>query len=184
MVPRAINARFGEFSTLSAANPPTTHHAPLTESAMLEMDQVLRANELSISLVAAVPAFLIGGALLYFVGRVLTPAPPDPRRDASRSRLAMVDVERSLELLVVDGRGSVGPTMEQVGGFWFRLAVAYIETELLFQRHSGRILRGRENEEWVRLRSDLLALANGTTSADLKLRSAARMLRVYSIYQR
>jgi len=155
-----------------------------TESAMLEMDQVLRANELSISLVAAVPAFLIGGALLYFVGRVLTPAPPDPRRDASRSRLAMVDVERSLELLVVDGRGNVGPTMEQVGEFWFRLAVAYIETELLFQRHSGRILRGRENEEWVRLRSDLLALANGTTSADLKLRSAARMLRVYSIYQR
>jgi len=63
--------------------------------------------------------------------------------------------------------------MEQVGEFWFRLAVAYIETELLFQRHSGRILRGRENEEWLRLRSDLLALANGTTSADLKLRSAA-----------
>ena len=30
MVPRAINARFGEFSTLSAANSPTTHHPPRT----------------------------------------------------------------------------------------------------------------------------------------------------------
>ena len=163
-----------------------------TESAMLEIDQILKANELSISLVAAVPAFLIGGACLYAVGRVLTPAPPDPRREASRSRLAMVDVERSLEFLVVDkrdvGRGggsrAMEPTMEQVGEFWFRLAVAYNETELLFQRHSSRILRGRENEEWIRLRSDLLALANGNTSAELKLRSAARILRVYSIYQR
>lgn len=40
-----------------------------TESAMLEMDQILRANELSISLVAAVPAFLIAGATLYSLGR-------------------------------------------------------------------------------------------------------------------
>ncbi len=40
-----------------------------TESAMLEMDQILRANELSISLVAAVPAFLIAGATLYSIGR-------------------------------------------------------------------------------------------------------------------
>ena len=150
-----------------------------TESAMLEIDQILKANELSISLVAAVPAFVIGGAGLYAVGRVLTPSPPDPRREANQSRLAMVDVERSLEFLVVDQ-----PTLEQIGEFWFRLAVAYNETELLFQRHSGRILRGRENEEWVRLRSDLLALANGNASPDLKLRSAARMLRVYSIYQR
>ena len=150
-----------------------------TESAMLEIDQILKANELSISLVAAVPAFLIGGAGLYAVGRVLTPSPPDPRREANQSRLAMVDVERSLEFLVGEQ-----PTLEQIGEFWFRLAVAYNETELLFQRHSGRILRGRENEEWVRLRSDLLALANGNSSPDLKLRSAARMLRVYSIYQR
>ena len=150
-----------------------------TESAMLEIDQILKANELSISLVAAVPALAIGGAGLYAVGRVLTPLPPDPRREANQSRLAMVDVERSLEFLVVDQ-----PTLEQIGEFWFRLAVAYNETELLFQRHSGRILRGRENEEWVRLRSDLLALADGNASPDLKLRSAARMLRVYSIYQR
>lgn len=35
-----------------------------TEAAMLELDQILRANELSISLVAAVPALAISWGLL------------------------------------------------------------------------------------------------------------------------
>jgi hypothetical protein len=33
------------------------------------MDQILKANELSIQLVAAVPAFLIAGGSLYWLGR-------------------------------------------------------------------------------------------------------------------
>jgi hypothetical protein len=162
-----------------------------TESAMLEIDQILKANELSISLVAAIPAFIIAGACLYTFGRVLTPSAPDPRKEAARSRLAMVDVERSLEYLVLPrtaesisglNTASQGPTSERIGEFWFRLAVAYDETESLFERKS--ILgRTAANEEWVRLRSDLLALASPTPS-EVKLRSAARMLRVYSIYQR
>ena len=40
-----------------------------TASAMLEMDQILKANELSISLVAAVPALLLAGTSLYYLGR-------------------------------------------------------------------------------------------------------------------
>ena len=36
-----------------------------TESAMLEIDQILRANELTISFVAAVPAFIIAGGTLF-----------------------------------------------------------------------------------------------------------------------
>ncbi len=35
----------------------------------VEMDQILKANELSIQLVAAVPAFLIAGGSLYWLGR-------------------------------------------------------------------------------------------------------------------
>lgn len=157
-----------------------------TESAMLEIDQILKANELSISLVAAVPAFIIGGACLYTFGKILTPSPPDPRREASRSRLAMIDVERSLEFLVpAESQSSTEyPTLEQIGNFWFRLAVAFDETEMLFYRHSKGILgRSTTNEEWIRLRSDLLALA-APVSPEVKLRSAARMLRAYSIYQR
>lgn len=164
-----------------------------TESAMLEIDQILKANELSISLVAAIPAFIMGGACLYALGRFLTPSPPDPRREATGSRLAMIDVERSLESLVPENRGTradigdtsaspLAPSLEQIGEFWYRLAVAFDETELLFERHKG-LLRRSANEEWMRLRADMLALASQMTP-EIKLRSAARMLRVYSIYQR
>lgn len=40
-----------------------------TESAMLEIDQLIRANELTISFVAAVPAFIIAGGALYGLSR-------------------------------------------------------------------------------------------------------------------
>eukprot|EP00775_Hariotina_reticulata_P003230 gene3230-3507_t len=53
-----------------------------TEAAMLELDQILRANELSISLVAAVPALLLSGSLLRGLWGLLSPSPPDPRREA------------------------------------------------------------------------------------------------------
>ena len=52
------------------------------ESAMLEIDQILRANELSISLVAAVPAILIAGATLTLLWRLCSPKMPDPKRQA------------------------------------------------------------------------------------------------------
>jgi hypothetical protein len=57
-----------------------------TESAMLEMDQILRANELSLSLVAATPAVLALGAALLALWRWLTPRPPDPRWEAAPCR--------------------------------------------------------------------------------------------------
>lgn len=47
---------------------------------MLELDQILRANELSISLVAAVPAFLVSFGILRAVTRWLTPRAPDVKR--------------------------------------------------------------------------------------------------------
>jgi len=156
-----------------------------TESAMLEIDQILKANELSISLVAAIPAFILGGASLYAIGKTLTPSPPDPRREAVAARLAMIDVERALEALVPpQGQTAHTPSQEQVGEFWFRLAVAYDETESLYQRHKGILRLAASSEEWNQLRGDILSLALPQSEPEVKLRSAARMLRVYSIYQR
>eukprot|EP00798_Chlamydomonas_sp_ICE-L_P010700 gene10700-12400_t len=40
-----------------------------TEATMLELDQILRANELSISIVAAVPALAVGWLLLMAIMR-------------------------------------------------------------------------------------------------------------------
>lgn len=52
------------------------------ESAMLEMDQILKSNELSIALVAAIPALLVAGAVVALIVRWLTPRPPDPLFEA------------------------------------------------------------------------------------------------------
>ena len=52
------------------------------EAAMLQLDQILRANELSIALVAAIPAFIAGGLTIVGLVRWLTPTPPDPKWEA------------------------------------------------------------------------------------------------------
>jgi nuclear-control-of-ATPase protein 2 len=59
-----------------------------TESAMLELDQILRANEVTVALVAAVPSLLIAGGSGYALLRWLTPSPPDRRREALPARRA------------------------------------------------------------------------------------------------
>uniref|UniRef100_A0A7S0RH57 Uncharacterized protein n=1 Tax=Chlamydomonas leiostraca TaxID=1034604 RepID=A0A7S0RH57_9CHLO len=67
-----------------------------TEAAMLEMDQILRANELSLSLMAAVPSLLIGWGVLAALYRWLLPAAPDAKRAAVPCRMAMAALERAL----------------------------------------------------------------------------------------
>jgi len=57
-----------------------------TESAMLELDQILRANELTVAVVAAVPSLLIAGGTVTLALRWLTPSPPDRRREALPAR--------------------------------------------------------------------------------------------------
>ena len=57
---------------------------------MLEMDQILKANELSIALVAAIPALIFASLGLYGLARWLRPAPPDPRVEALPCRHAPV----------------------------------------------------------------------------------------------
>ena len=71
--------------------------------ALLEMDQVLRANELSLAATAAVPAlaavWLLGiGARRALFSRSGAP-PPDPRRAAAPLRSAFADAEDALVLL-------------------------------------------------------------------------------------
>ena len=61
-----------------------------TESAMLEIDQILKANELSIALVAAIPSFLIAGVSLVGIWRWLSPKAVDPKWEALPCRSAIV----------------------------------------------------------------------------------------------
>ena len=57
-----------------------------TEAAMLELDQIMRQNELTIAVVAALPALAIAGFALTALRAWLTPSPPDPRWEALPAR--------------------------------------------------------------------------------------------------
>lgn len=69
-------------------------------SALLEMDQVLRANELSLAATAAVPAvaavWLFGYCVTKVLWRPRRGPPPDPRRAAAPLRSAFADAEAAL----------------------------------------------------------------------------------------
>jgi nuclear-control-of-ATPase protein 2 len=71
-----------------------------TEAAMLELDQILRANELSLTLVAAVPSIVIAALLVRGGWRLVVSAvlgaPPDAKREAVGCRMAMGGLERAL----------------------------------------------------------------------------------------
>ena len=66
-----------------------------TESAMLEIDQILKANELSIALVAAIPSFLIAGISLVGLWRWLSPKAVDPKWEALPCRYLSLPLHRS-----------------------------------------------------------------------------------------
>ena len=124
-------------------------------------------------------AFLLAGAALTGLGRLVTPAPPDPRREAVRARVAMLEAERALEALAAAEAAGSGAA-EARGLFTHRLAAAYAEAEALYRRHRG-LLRA-QGGEWPALRADLLALAS-PAPAEARRASAARVMRSYSIYQ-
>lgn len=68
-----------------------------TEAAMLELDQILRSNELTVALLAAVPSLLVGGVVLMRLARLLLPRrAPDPKTEAVAARLAAVGLGRAL----------------------------------------------------------------------------------------
>lgn len=57
---------------------------------MLELDQILRANELTVAVVAAIPSLIIAGGTCYFLIGWLTPSPPDRKREALPARCVCI----------------------------------------------------------------------------------------------
>ena len=53
---------------------------------MLELDQILRANELTVAVVAAIPSLAIAGGTGYLLIRWVTPSPPDRKSEALPAR--------------------------------------------------------------------------------------------------
>lgn len=148
-----------------------------TESAMLQMDQLLKANQLNLALIAAIPAFLVAGGGVWLLVRWLRPAPIDRKYEALACRMAMVGLERSLQ--AADGSA----TAANLGLVTHAIARVYAEAHILYDRRSsGHIGNSATSSEWPLLRQDLTELA-GPAPLHHKLRLSKRMSRVYSIFQ-
>ncbi|GAX73074.1 hypothetical protein CEUSTIGMA_g527.t1 [Chlamydomonas eustigma] len=78
-----------------------------TEAAMLKLDQILKASELSFSLVAALPGMAATWLLVTACIRTMTSNPPDLKRQATFLRLAASDLERALQTLIEVQNGLV-----------------------------------------------------------------------------
>lgn len=52
----------------------------------MQLDQILRANELSIALVAAIPAFMVAGLASWRLWVWIMPSPPDARVEGQPCR--------------------------------------------------------------------------------------------------
>ncbi|CAK0782307.1 hypothetical protein CVIRNUC_005626 [Coccomyxa viridis] len=149
-----------------------------TEAAMLELDQILRANELTVAVVAAIPSLAIAGGTGYLLIRWITPSPPDRRSEALPARMALVEAERALEHWATDE-----DSLEGQGAVIWHTAQVYWETAALFRRHSGVGLPGLSTKsEWHNLRQDLIELI-APGQPDVKQKICQRMQRVYSLFQ-
>ncbi|CAL5228618.1 g11782 [Coccomyxa viridis] len=149
-----------------------------TEAAMLELDQILRANELTVAVVAAIPSLAIAGGTGYLLIRWITPSPPDRKSEALPARMALVEAERALEHWATDE-----DSLEDQGAVIWRTAQVYWETAGLFRRHSGVGLPGMSAQsEWHNLRQDLIELI-APGQPDTKQKICQRMQRVYSLFQ-
>ena len=69
----------------------------MTEAAMLRMDQVLVSNQLTIAGTAAMPAFALLGAASFLLRKLFNRAPPSHGEKTLPLRLALTEVERSLQ---------------------------------------------------------------------------------------
>jgi hypothetical protein len=64
------------------------------EAAMVELDHIMRANELTVAVTAALPSMMVAILLAWGVYRALSPPPPNMRTAAGPVRVAMAELEQ------------------------------------------------------------------------------------------
>lgn len=142
------------------------------ETAMLEMDQILKANEINFAMLAALPALFITVILASIVRLWLMKdkgAEGSGRAARLQRRLLLVDAERKIiEYQVLMDRQEEN-AIWTFGMILYALDRLYKATE----RHASA------TGEWQSLRADILDLANPRLAAHYKLAITARMTRVY-----
>jgi nuclear-control-of-ATPase protein 2 len=184
-----------------------------TEAAMLELDQILRANELSLTLVAAVPSLVIAGLVVRGCWRLLlVRAPADPKREAVAARMAMGCLERALSAARA-ARVAAAEEEEFEGGSSGAVAareanasaVAVAEGLCVHALHrafgeASRLYRGRggggggggggawsssasRRSEWPQLREGMVQMARPPLSGAGKLEYSRYLTRTFALFQ-
>ncbi|KAG0556391.1 hypothetical protein KC19_11G050300 [Ceratodon purpureus] len=144
------------------------------ETAMLDLNQILRANEINFAVLAAMPAFFGVFLIGWLLKRPFTKgkgAEGRGRKAQLRRRMLMVDVENAVmtcQMCVDEGQED---------------AFAHFGTLIYSLDRLYKAVRNpaTKSGEWSSLEKDIVELAKPRLSTYYKLAIAARMERVYEI---
>ncbi|KAK6802652.1 hypothetical protein RDI58_000434 [Solanum bulbocastanum] len=143
------------------------------EEAMLELDQILRANEINFAILAALPAFFLSLIVIMLVRAWFKQdkkAEGRGRVARIQRRLLIVEVERKImQLESCKEQGQEKDAQCMLG-----LALYYLDR--LYCAVEGH---ARATGEWIILRQDIIDLAKPDLQTAHKLRITSRMERVY-----
>eukprot|EP00250_Pteridium_aquilinum_P008315 c17845_g1_i1 orf=118-1896(+) len=143
------------------------------ETAMLELNQILRANEINFAILAALPAFIFAMILGWLLRASLFQskgAEGRGRTSRLRRRMLLAEVERTImayQLLREQGQEGEMPWHYGMTIYLLDQFYKYVE------RHA--VASG----EWLSLREDILDLANPNAGVLHKLAITARVERIY-----
>ncbi|XP_028552898.1 protein DGS1, mitochondrial isoform X3 [Dendrobium catenatum] len=143
------------------------------ETAMLELDQILKANEINFAVLAALPAFFISIILLYLVRTwVLQDKGEEGRGRVARIRRRLLLVE--VEEWIMQFQVSTEQGMEEDAAWIFGMMIYSLD--LLCKAVEKN---AKETHEWPRLRQDIIKLMKTEVQIDHKLAVISRMGRMY-----
>ncbi|XP_050377157.1 protein DGS1, mitochondrial [Argentina anserina] len=144
-----------------------------TETAMLELNQILRANEINFAILAALPAFFLSLILLMLVRAWFkqdTRAEGRGRVARLQRRLLVVEVEkRIMQYQTFIDQGMEKESLDMFGLLLYSL-------DRLYYAVKGH---AKSTGEWQWLSQDIMDLAKPSLQTANKLRVTSRMERVY-----
>jgi hypothetical protein len=150
------------------------------EAAMRALDQVLRANELTIAVVAALPSLgllaLLGAALRRLLAA--TPVPPGAATESLRRWFA--EAERALSECEEAQEGEDADAA--FGRALLALDAVHAAAAQLLHPFGAPPARTRALE-WAAFQMDLLAVASPSATPERRLRAAERMVRAHTALQ-
>lgn len=146
-----------------------------TESALMQMDQILLTNQINFALMAATPAVLGMAGLMALIKHLVFKSPA-AQRDAMRQELRMllIEVDRALHHECDEESASSEEKSLQIGLLLFTLNYLYRAA------YKHRIAMGLD--EWRSVRVDVVELAAPVISTESKIAIVQRMSRLYKCF--